>query len=97
MFLIGARFNSSSAVLKDLGPAAGILAMLDYLVAHPEKGLLGYEMGLRYRAVLAPSSSWAFAKDADDPHLRPGGTSGGGLARAVGPASHETFLVRAGE
>ena len=34
-------------VFRDLGGRRrGMKAMLDHLVAHPEKGLLGYTMGL---------------------------------------------------
>ena len=43
--------------------------MLDYLVAHPEKGLLGYQMGLP--AIVQYWRSFdhleAFAKDAERP------------------------------
>ena len=48
VFLIGARFNSFHLVktVLDLGGRRGMKHMLDYLVAHPEKGLLGYQMGL---------------------------------------------------
>ena len=49
VFLIGARFNSKLQLgrsLLDLGGRRGMKHMLDYLVAHPEKGLLAYEMGL---------------------------------------------------
>ena len=74
--------------------------MLDYLVAHPEKGLLGYEMGLKTIVQYWRSFDQleAFAKDKDDPHLqvwrdywkRVGkSTRSGHLAR--------DFLVRAGE
>ena len=48
VFLIGARFNSFHLLktVLDLGGRRGMKHMLDYLVAHPEKGLLGYQMGL---------------------------------------------------
>src|SRR5258705_12749672 len=48
VFLIGARFNSFQLLktVLDLGGRRGMKHMLDYLVAHPEKGLLGYQMGL---------------------------------------------------
>jgi hypothetical protein len=49
VFLIGARVNSKwrlPQVLSDLGGRrSGIKAMLDHLVANPDKGLLAYEMG----------------------------------------------------
>ncbi len=48
VFLIGARFNSFRLLrtFLDLGGRRGMRHMLDYLMAHPEKGLLGYQMGL---------------------------------------------------
>jgi hypothetical protein len=48
VFLIGARFNSFHLLktVLDLGGRRGMKHMLDYLVAHPDKGLLGYQMGL---------------------------------------------------
>jgi hypothetical protein len=75
-------------------------AMLDYLVAHPEKGLLGYEMG--FKTIVQYWRSFehleAFAKDGDDPHLEVWRD----YWRRVGKSGrtgiwHETFLVRAGE
>ena len=74
--------------------------MLDYLVDHPEKGLLGYELGLKTIVQYWRSFDQleAFAKDKDDPHLevwrdywkRVGKSTRTGIW-------HETFLVRAGE
>ena len=104
VFLIGARFNSKlhlARSLKDLGGRRrGMQAMLDYLVAHPEKGLLGYEMGLKTIVQYWRSFEQleAFAKDADDPHLE----AWRDFWRRVGKSGrtgiwHETFLVRAGE
>jgi hypothetical protein len=48
VFLIGARPDKFHLVrsIMDLGGRRGMKHMLDYLVAHPEKGLLGYQMGL---------------------------------------------------
>src|SRR4051812_50177601 len=49
VFLIGARFNNKAQFARsliDLGGRRGMKHMLDHLVAHPEKGLLAYEMGL---------------------------------------------------
>ena len=45
--------------------------MLDYLVAHPEEGLLGYQMGLPTIVQYWRSFDHleAFANDADDPHV----------------------------
>jgi hypothetical protein len=103
VFIIGARVNSKWQLLravKDLGGRRGMGYMLKYLMAHPEKGLLGYEtMGF------ANVQYWrsfehleAFAKNTDDPHLEPWR----GFWRRVGKDGrtgiwHETFLVRAGE
>jgi len=45
VFLIGARFNNKlhlARSLLDLGGRRGMKHMLDYLVAHPDKGLLGF-------------------------------------------------------
>jgi Domain of unknown function (DUF4188) len=74
--------------------------MLDYLVAHPEKGLLAYEMGI---PTIVPywrsfEQLEAFANDRDDPHLdvwrqywwRIGRSSRTGIW-------HETYLVKAGQ
>ncbi len=74
--------------------------MLDYLVEHPEKGLLAYEMG--FPTIVQYWRSFehleAFAKDKDDPHLEVWRN----YWRRVGRSGrtgiwHETFLVRAGE
>jgi hypothetical protein len=45
--------------------------VLDYLVAHPEKGLLAYEMGIPTIVHYWRSFERleAFAKDKEDPHL----------------------------
>ena len=74
VFLIGARFNSKLHLFRsiaDLGGRRGMKHMLDYLVAHPEKGLLGYQMGLPVIVQYWRSFEQleAFAKDKDDPHL----------------------------
>lgn len=103
VFIIGARINSKWQALRalgDLGGRRGMNHMLKYLVAHPEKGLLGYEtMGL------STVQYWrsfdhleAFAKDSEDPHLSAWRT----YWRRVGKSTrtgiwHETFLVRNGE
>ena len=103
VFLIGARFNSKLEVgrsLLDLGGRRGMRHMLDYLVAHPEKGLLAYEMSL-----LTIIQYWrsfeqleAFARNEDDPHLdvwrqywrRVGRSTRTGIW-------HETYLVKEGQ
>ena len=102
VFLIGARPSKLHLLqsIKDLGGRRSMKFMLDYLVAHPDRGLLGYEMGLKTIVQYWRSFEHleAFAKDADDPHLdvwrsywrRVGKTTRTGIW-------HETFLVRAGE
>jgi hypothetical protein len=103
VFLIGARVNSKLHVLealRDLGGRRGMKHMLDHLMAHPEKGLLGYEMG--FPTIVQYWRSFehleAFARNADDPHL----DVWRNYWRRVGKSSrtgiwHETYLVRAGE
>ncbi|HEU5416528.1 MAG TPA: DUF4188 domain-containing protein [Streptosporangiaceae bacterium] len=102
VFLIGARLDKFRPLRSflDLGGRRGMKHMLDYLVAHPEKGLLSYEMGLttivQYWRSFAHLE--AFARDASDPHLavwrrywhRVGTSGRTGIW-------HETYLVRAGE
>ena len=103
VFLIGARFNSKLQLgrsLLDLGGRRGMKHMLDYLVAHPEKGLLAYEMGLPTIVQYWRSFEQLeeFARNEGDPHLdvwrqywrRVGRTSRTGIW-------HETFLVKAGQ
>jgi hypothetical protein len=103
VFLIGARINSKLRVLRalrDLGGAKGMRGMLEYLVAHPEKGLLGYEAsGLNIVQYWRSFEQLeAFANDKDDPHLEVWRD----YWRRVGRSGrtgiwHETYLVRAGE
>jgi hypothetical protein len=102
VFLIGARptmFRLLRSIL-DLGGRRGMKHMLDYLVAHPEKGLLGYQMGLPVIVQYWRSFEHleAFAKDATDPHLEVWRN----YWRRVGKSDrtgiwHETYRVRAGE
>ena len=49
VFLIGARFDFFHLIrsIGDLGGRRGMFHMLDYLLKHPEKGLLGYESGFK--------------------------------------------------
>lgn len=105
VFLIGARFNKPLRIIagmKDLSSTRGpsMQKMLDYLVANPEKGLLGYE-----KAGMTTIQYWrsfehleAFAKDKEDPHLEAWRVY---MKRANGNSRvgiwHETYLVRAGE
>jgi hypothetical protein len=103
VFLIGARPNSKLRMLqalRDLGGRRGMKHMLDYLVAHPEKGLLAYEMG--FPTIVQYWRSFehleAFANNSDDPHL----DAWRNYWRRVGRSGrtgiwHETYLVRAGE
>jgi hypothetical protein len=102
VFLIGARFNNKLRMARsfaDLGGRRGMKHTLDYLVAHPDKGLLAYEMG--FPTIVQYWRSFeqleAFAKDKDDPHLeiwrqywrRVGKSDRSGIW-------HETYLVKAG-
>ena len=103
VFLIGARANSKWRLpdaFRDLGGRRGMRHMLDYLVAHPEKGLLAYQMG--FPTIVQYWRSFehleAFAKNTDDPHL----AVWRNYWRRVGKSArtgiwHETYLVRAGE
>ena len=103
VFLIGARFNDKLHMLRsimDLGGRRGMKHMLDHLVAHPEKGLLAYEMG--FPTIVQYWRSFdhleAFAKDKDDPHLEVWRN----YWRRIGKSDrtgmwHETYLVQAGQ
>ncbi len=103
VFLIGARFNNKlefARTVMDLGGRRGMKYMLDYLVAHPEKGLLAYELGIPTIVQYWRSFDHleAFAKDQEDPHLNVWRQ----YWRRVGKSTrsgvwHETYLVRAGE
>lgn len=102
VFLIGARFNDKlqfARSLLDLGGRRGMKHMLDHLVAHPEKGLLAYEMG--FPTIVQYWRSFeqleAFARGKDDPHVDVWRQ----YWRRVGTSSrtgiwHETFLVKDG-
>ncbi len=103
VFLIGAHPNSKlrfPQFVRDLGGRRSMKYMLEYLMAHPEKGLLGYEMGLP--TIIQYWRSFehleAFATNTDDPHLEVWRN----YWRRVGRSDrsgiwHETYLVRAGE
>jgi hypothetical protein len=102
VFLIGARpqFTHLVRSLRDLGGRRGMKHMLDYLVEHPEKGLLSYEMGLPTIVQYWRSFDHleAFARDEIDPHL----AAWRKYWRRVGKDSrtgiwHETYVVRAGD
>src|SRR5262245_33290091 len=102
VLLIGAQFNFLHPIrtFRDLGGRKGMKHMLDYLSSRPEKGLLGYEMGLPIIVQYWRSFEHleAFARDKDDPHLE----AWRNYWRRVGKEArtgiwHETYLVRAGE
>jgi hypothetical protein len=102
VFLIGARLNflHLAGTIMDLGGRRGMKHMLDYLVAHPEKGLLGYQLGLPVIVQYWRSFDHleAFAQDTDDPHLAVWRS----YWKRVGSGNrtgiwHESYLVRAGE
>jgi fumigallin biosynthesis monooxygenase-like protein len=103
VFLIGARLNNKRQLVRslvDLGGRRGMKHMLDYLVAHPEKGLLAYEMGIPTIVQYWRSFEQleAFASDKNDPHAdvwrqywrRVGRSGRTGIW-------HETYLVKAGQ
>jgi Domain of unknown function (DUF4188) len=102
VFLIGAQpdVRHPLRTFRDLGARRGMKHMLDYLTAHPEKGLLAYEMGLPTIVQYWRSFDHleAFARNDDDPHT----AAWRNYWRRVGTQNrtgiwHETFLVRAGE
>jgi Monooxygenase af470-like len=102
VFLIGARPSKLRPLrsIQDLGGRRGMQYMLKYLTEHPEKGLLGYEFGIKTIVQYWRSFEHldAFARDTDDPHLEPWRN----YVKRVGKSGrtgiwHETFLVRAGE
>lgn len=102
VFLIGAKPNLLRPIraIRDLGGRRGMRHMLNYLMERPEKGLLGYEMGLPIIVQYWRSFEHleAFAKDRADPHLE----AWRNYWRRVGKSPrtgiwHETYLVRAGE
>jgi hypothetical protein len=100
-FLIGARLDWRHPLrsIGDLGGRRGMRAMLDYLVARPDKGLLGYQIGLPVIVQYWRSFEHleAFAADKEDPHLEVWRN----YWRRVGRSGrtgiwHETYLVPAG-
>jgi hypothetical protein len=104
VFILGARLQKTRPLrsLRDLGEfQRGMRAMLAYLTARPEKGMLGVEpLGLA-----AFVQYWRsfddlerFAREDDDPHL----ATWRAYWKRVGRSDrtgiwHETYLVRAGE
>ncbi|QWZ10241.1 DUF4188 domain-containing protein [Nocardioides panacis] len=104
VFLIGARPDKRRLIrsLRDLGGRRGMLHMLQHLSAHPEKGLLGYEMSMFGGIIVQYWRSFEhlerFANDVADPHV----AAWRNYWRRVGSDTrtgiwHETYLVRAGE
>jgi len=102
VFLIGARLSVRHPLRSflDLGGRRGMKHMLDYLVAHPDKGLLAYEMGIPTIVQYWRSFEQleAFARDEQDPHLEVWRR----YWRRVGRSGrtgiwHETYLVKAGQ
>jgi hypothetical protein len=100
VFLIGARVNTPWRLVKALRSVAGMKPMLDHLMAHPEKGLLGYTMG--FPVIVQYWRSFeqleAFSRDASEPHL----PAWRRWTRTVHKSAeagiwHETYKVRSGE
>ncbi|HEV7205738.1 MAG TPA: DUF4188 domain-containing protein [Jatrophihabitans sp.] len=102
VFLIGARLQLRHPIRSfgDLGGRRGMKHMLDHLTKHPEKGLLGFEMG--FPTIVQYWRSFdhleAFARDQDDPHS----VAWRNYWKRVGQDNrtgiwHETYLVRADE
>ena len=102
VFLIGARpqLRHPIRTFGDLGGRRGMKHMLDHLTEHPEKGLLGFEMG--FPTIVQYWRSFdhleAFARDQDDPHS----VAWRNYWKRVGTDNrtgiwHETYLVRADE
>jgi hypothetical protein len=102
VLLIGSRPEVRHPIrwFRDVGGRRGMQHMLTYLTKHPEKGLLGFEMG--FPTIVQYWRSYeqleAFARDEPDPHLAPWRS----YWRRVGRENrsgiwHETYLVRAGE
>ena len=102
VFLIGARLSKRQVFqsLIDLGGRRGMRHMLDYLVEHPEKGLLAYEMGIPTIVQYWRSFEQleAFAKDKEDPHLEIWRQYWRRVGRSARTGIwHETYLVKAGQ
>src|SRR3954454_4223496 len=105
VLLIGPRFNKPWLLPKSLGDLGGrrrgMRAMLDELVAHPEKGLLGYRMGfptiVQYWRSFEHLEAWA--RDPDDTHANAWRDlyRAGFIEDGSAGIWHETFRVRAGE
>jgi hypothetical protein len=102
VFLIGARPDllHPFRTLRDLGGRRGMGHMLKYLTQHPEKGLLGFEMG--FPTIVQYWRSFehleAFARDTSDPHLQVWRNYWQRVGKSARTGIwHETYLVRADE
>lgn len=103
VFLIGPRVNNKWQAARsflDFGGRRSMGHMLNYLMEHPEKGLLGFQsygiVNVQYWRSFEHLER--FASDKDDPHLEVWRN----YWRRVGKDTrsgiwHETYLVRAGE
>ncbi len=102
VFLIGFRPSWRHPIrsARDVGGRRGMGHMLTYLTEHPEKGLLGFQMGLPVIVQYWRSYEQleVFARDQDDPHLAPWRTYWRRVQKSGRTGIwHETYLVRAGE
>ena len=104
VFLIGARADKRHLLrsFRDLGGRRGMLHMLQHLSAHPEQGLLGYEMSTFGGLIVQYWRSFEhlerYARDPQAEHL-PAWRRFNQLVRDNGDVGiwHETYRVRAGE
>ena len=92
VFLIGATFNSKLHLLRsfaDLGGRRGMSHMLDYLVAHPEKGCsrTSWESPRSFNTGARLSTSRRSPRTRTIPTSRCGATTGGGSGAAAEPGS----------
>ena len=101
VFLIGMRINKPWRVHKWLPVAIAMPRMLKELEAHPESGLLGYELNM-----LSTVQYWRsfehlenYARNPNQEHFPAWVAFNRANARTRGDVGiwHETFLVRAGE
>lgn len=104
VFLIGMRINRLWAVHKWWPVSMAMNPMIQELMQHPEKGLLGFQQFFSWRTILIVQY-WrsfeqleAFARNPNDPHL----PAWQRFNKAVGGDGtvgiyHETYLVQAGQ
>ena len=103
VFLIGMRVNKPWRLAQWWPVLTAMPRMLRYLETRPEKGLLGYRLGMTPSPTVV--QYWRsfgdlerFARDRDDPHLEPWRR----FNRMVGASGdvgvwHETYRVRASD